>query len=122
MLLEHELDTNLTTPTVEPRRNTFLIGDTVTFNIESETPLYGSYFEVRGPEGNTIWLGDPIGNWAEIGVHGVDARWIAPYTDQTAYLDPMLIEQDMPPGEWTWSYRFGDIIHLQGTFTVEPPP
>jgi len=69
-----------------------------------------------------IWEGDPIGNWAQIGVHGVDARWIAPYVGQTAYLDPMLLEEDMPPGEWRWSYRFGDIVHLEGTFTVETPP
>lgn len=122
MLLEHDLDTNLTTPTLEPRRDTFLIGDTVTFNIVSETPLYGSYFEVRGPEGNMIWEGDPIGNWAEIGVHGVDVRWIAPYVGQTAYLDPMLLEEGMSPGEWRWSYRFSDIVHLEGTFTVETPP
>ncbi len=121
-LLERELDTNLTTPTVEPRRDKFYIGDTVTFDIASETPLYGSYFEVRGPEGNVIWEGDPIGNWAEIGVYGVDPIWVVPYVGQTAYLDPMLLEEDMPLGEWTWSYRFSDLVHVEGTFTVEEPP
>jgi len=122
LLLERELDENFTSPTVRPRKETFLIGDTVTFMVESEAPLYGSYFNVWDQEGNLIWEGDPIGNWCEIGAYGVDARWVAPYIGQTAYLEPMILEEDMLLGEWTWSYRFGDIVHIEGTFTVEGPP
>jgi len=122
LLLERELDENFTSPTIRPRKETFLIGDTVTFIVESEAPLYGSYFNVWDPEGNLIWEGDPIGNWVEIGVYGVDARWVAPYIGQTAYLEPMILEEDMLLGEWAWSYRFGDIVNIEGTFIVEGPP
>jgi len=119
ILLELEIDENFTSPTVRPRKDTFLIGDTVTFIVESEQPLYGSYFKVWDPESKLIWEGDPIGNWVEIGVYGVDLRWVAPYVGQTAYREPMVLEEDMLLGEWVWSYRFGDIVHVEGTFNVE---
>jgi len=118
LLLERDLDENLTSPSVEPRKEAFLIGDTVTFRLESEVPLYGSYFMVWNPEGRLVWEGDPIGNWDEIGVYGVDLRWIVPYIDQTAYLEPMILEENMITGEWAWSYKFSDMVHVEGTFIV----
>jgi len=118
LLLERDLDENLTSPKVEPRKEAFLIGDTVTFRLESEVPLYGSYFMVWNPEGRLVWEGDPMGNWEEIGVWNVSTRWVVPYIGQTAYLEPMLIEEDMITGEWTWSYKFSDMVHVEGTFIV----
>jgi len=118
LLLERDLDKNLTSPNVEPRKEIFLIGDTVTFRLESDVPLYGSYFMVWNPEGRLIWEGDPIGNWIEIGVYGVDLRWVVPSIGQTAYLEPMILEEDMITGEWAWSYKFSDMVHVEGTFTV----
>ena len=118
LLLEQDLDENLTSPNVEPRKENFLIGDTVTFRLESEIPLYGSYFTIWNPDGRLVWEGDPIGNWIEIGVYGVDLRWVVPYIDQTAYLKPMILEKAMITGEWAWSYKFSDIVHVEGTFIV----
>lgn len=118
LLLERDLDENLTSPNVEPRKENFLIGDTVTFRLESEVPHYGSYFMVWDPEGRLVWEGDPMDNWVEIGVYGVDLRWIVPYIDQTAYLEPMILEEDMITGEWVWSYKFSDLVHVEGTFIV----
>jgi len=118
LLLERDLDENITSPNVEPRKETFLIGDTVAFRLESDVPLYGSYFMVWNPEGRLVWEGDPIGNWEEIGVYGVDLRWVVPGIGQTAYLEPMLIEEDMITGEWAWSYKFSDVVHVEGTFIV----
>ena len=117
LLLEREIDgENFTAPIVEPRKMTFHIGDTIAFNVESELPLYGSYFSVWDPEGILIWEGDPLGNWVE-----VDGLWVAPFYGQTAYLEPMTLGEDMPLGEWTWSYRFGDVVHIEGAFTVVEP-
>ena len=118
LLLERDLDENLTSPNVEPRKENFLIGDTVTFRLESEVPHYGSYFMVWDPEGRLVWEGDPMDNWVEIGVYGVDLRWIVPYIDQTAYLELMILEEDMITGEWVWSYKFSDLVHVEGTFIV----
>ena len=118
LLLERDLDENLTSPNVEPRKKNFLIGDTVTFRLESEVPHYGSYFMVWDPEGRLVWEGNPMDNWVEIGVYGVDLRWIVPYIDQTAYLEPMILEEDMITGEWVWSYKFSDLVHVEGTFIV----
>jgi hypothetical protein len=116
LLLEREIGENFTAPTVSPRKTTFPIGDTIAFKIESELPLYGSYFSIWDPEDSLIWEGDPLGDWVEI-----ETRWIATYYCQTAYLEPMVLEEGMPLGEWTWSYRFGDIVHIEGTFTVVGP-
>jgi len=116
LLLEREIDENFTAPTVRPRKTTFGIGETITFRVESELPLYGSYFSVWDPEGSLIWEGDPLGDWVEI-----EELWAATFYCQTAYLEPMVLEEGMLLGEWAWSYRFGDVVHIQGTFTVVGP-
>lgn len=121
LMLERELDENFTSPSVKPRKEIFLIGDTISFIVWSEVPLYGSYFMIWDPEDRLVWEGDPIGNWEEIGVWNVSTRWVVPYIGQTAYLEPMLLEEDMLLGEWVWSYRFGDIVHVEETFNVEGP-
>lgn len=117
LLLEREIDDeNFTAPTVRPRKLTFHIGEVIAFNVESELPLYGSYFSVWDPEGSLIWEGDPLGDWVEI-----EDRWVPPFYGQTAYLEPMILGEDMLLGEWAWSYRFGDIVLIEGTFTVVGP-
>ena len=118
LLLERELDENFTSPSVKPRKEIFLIGDTISFIVWSEVPLYGSYFMIWNPEDRLVWEGDPISNWEERGVWNISTRWIVPYIGQTAYLEPMLLEEDMITGEWTWSYRFSDMVNIEGTFIV----
>jgi len=113
ILLEREYGVNITLPMVELRKEEFRIGDTVAFNVESEIPLYGSYFTVFDNEGLLVWEGDPLSNWAEI-----QDFWVPPYYGQTAYLDPMIITEDYPIGNWTWAYYFGDYIEIEGWFMV----
>ena len=117
LLLEREVDEeNFTAPTVRSRKETYHIGETIAFIIESEVPLYGSYFSIWDSDGILVWEGDPLGNWVE-----VEGLWITPFYDQTAYLEPMILGDDMPLGDWTWSYRFSDIVYIEGAFTVVEP-
>jgi len=30
----------------------------------------------------------------------------------------MILEEDMITGEWVWSYKFSDLVHVEGTFIV----
>jgi hypothetical protein len=94
LLLEREIDENFTAPTVGPRKTVFRIGETITFIVESELPLYGSYFSIWDPEGSLIWEGDPLGGWVEI-----EGRWVATFYCQTAYLEPVVLEEGMLLGE-----------------------
>jgi len=113
ILLEREYGENITLPIVEARKEDFRIGDTVAFDVESEIPLHGSYFTVFDNEGLLVWEGDPLSNWVEI-----QDFWVPPYYGQTAYLDPMIITEDYPIGNWTWKYYFGDFIEIEGWFMV----
>lgn len=102
---------------VEPRKEVFLLGNAVTFNIESEKPLYGSYFTIKDPTGKIWWEGDPLSEWFL-----VDDHWVSPYYGQTSLLDPMLLHSRAPiVGNWTWVYTFGETTLVTGSFIVEKP-
>ena len=113
ILMETEYGENITQPIVEARKEEFRIGDTIAFKVESDMPLYGSYFTVLDPNGTLIWEGDPLAEWVEI-----QDYWVPPYYGQTAYLQPMILSEDYHLGNWTWTYRFGDIFEVEGWFIV----
>ena len=113
LLMEQEYDENISIPFVESRKEVYRIGDTITFEVEAEMPLYGSYFTIRDPDDKLVFEGDPLGEWIE-----VDDYWAAAIYCQTAYHDPMVLTENHPLGNWTWSFTFGDIIHLSGWFEV----
>ena len=113
MLMETDYGENITQPIVEARKEEFRIGDTIAFKVESDMPLYGSYFTVLDPNGTLVWEGDPLAEWVEVEDH-----WVAPYYGQTAYLEPMILTEDYPLGNWTWTYRFGDLFEVEGWFIV----
>ena len=118
LLLEREIEgENFSASTVRIRKETFRIGDTIAFVIESEVPLYGSIFTIWDSNGDLVWEGDPIGDWVE-----VEDGWVVPFYLQTAYLDLMIITDDMPLGNWTWSFTFSDIVLIEGEFMVKEPP
>lgn len=118
LLLEREIEgENFSAPTVRIRKETFRIGDTIAFIIESEIPLYGSVFTIWDSNGDLVWEGDPIGDWVE-----VEDGWGVPFYGQTAYFDPMVLTDDMPLGNWTWSFKFSDIVLIEGEFIVREPP
>jgi hypothetical protein len=122
LLLEREIDVeNFTAPTVMPRKMTFHIGEVITFNVESKQPLYGSCFTIWDLEGSLIWEGDPLGDWVEIEKYNESSYWVPTHYGQTAYLEPMVLGEGMLLGEWSWSYKFGDIVYIEGTFTVVGP-
>ena len=114
ILMENEYGENITQPVVEPRKEEFRIGEALAFNIESDIPLIGSHFNIRDPDGSLVWDGDPLAEWVEI-----QDYWVVPYYRQTAYLEPMILTEDNPLGNWTWTFRFGDVIKVEGGFIVK---
>jgi len=113
LLLEREYGDNMTRPLVEPRKDQFRIGDVIAFQVDSEIALYGSYFTIYDPNGTLVWEGDPLAEWVE-----KEDRWFPPYYGQTAYMEPMVLRENYTLGNWTWTYRFGEVIEVEGWFTV----
>jgi hypothetical protein len=114
LLIMQEYGDNITQPYVEPRKEEFRIGDTITFNVESEIALYGSHFKVYDPNGTLIWEGDPLAEWIER-----DEYWVTPYYGQTAYMEPMVLTENYTLGNWTYVYWFGELLMGEGWFPVK---
>ena len=113
-LIISENGENIAPPQIEPKKNTFRIGDTVSFNINSSWPLYGSNFTITDPNGILVWVVDTLMNWVQDG-----DSWVAPYYSQTSNASPMVLEHGSTLGVWTWTYMFSDLIKIEGNFTVE---
>jgi hypothetical protein len=106
---------------ISPRKSTFRIGDTVTFNIEHSygnvggEGINGGMINVYDPDGNLYWVGDPLVTWTD-----VDLWWVVPVSDQTANGNPMILLDDAPLGEWSFEWLDVDDEELDtGTFTVQ---
>lgn len=110
-LIEVEYGHNITTPKIESRKPIYRIGETIAFIIESQIPLYGSYFTIYSTNETLVWQGDPLNEWIQI-----DDSWRVPYYRQTAYQNPVILSEWHPLGEWTWIYRFGESVEIKGNF------
>jgi hypothetical protein len=105
---------------IAPRKATFRIGETVTFNVEhsfggqSSEQVYGGDIRVYDPSGAMYWDGDPLEKWAKVGMW-----YTLPTSSQMAGGNPMVLLDDAPLGTWTykWREKDGDTI-LTGTFAV----
>jgi hypothetical protein len=86
-----------------PRKTTFLIGDTVSFNMQHSfgnvAPILNSKITIKDPSGNVVFNGDPLAPWVKSGDY-----YVVPYSAQTAGGNPMLLADDAPLGTWTWSW------------------
>jgi len=109
---------------ISPRKATFRVGDTVSFDIEhtfgnDETNIvWGGDLKVYDPDDNLYWAGDELKTWSK-----VDTWYEVPYSAQTASDNPMVLLDDAPLGTWTYKWRENakgdrDTI-VEGTFNVE---
>jgi hypothetical protein len=106
---------------IAPRKSTFRIGDTVTFNIEhtfGDDPnqdILGGDIKVYDPDGTLYWSGDDLDTWSQ-----VETWFEVPYSAQTAGGNPMVLLDDAPLGAWSYKWRDKDGDTLkEGTFNVE---
>ncbi|GAH38233.1 unnamed protein product, partial [marine sediment metagenome] len=106
---------------IAPRKATFRIGDTVTFDIQhsfggqENMDVKGGDIRFYDPDGSLYWDGDELETWSKVGMY-----YTVPYSAQTAGGNPMLLLDDAPLGAWSYKWREsdGDTI-LSGTFNVE---
>jgi len=106
---------------IEPRKATFRIGDTVTFNIEhtfgddNKQDIFGGDLKIYDPDVTLYWAGDDLDTWSQ-----VETWFEVPYSAQSAGGNPMLLLDDAPLGTWSYKWRDndGDTIE-EGTFNVE---
>jgi hypothetical protein len=108
---------------ISPRKATFRVGDTVSFNIEhtfgndANQDIKGGDIKVYDPDGNLYWDGDALETWSK------KEQWYeVPYSAQTASENPMVLLDDAPLGTWEYVWREKgpkrDTI-MEGTFQVE---
>jgi hypothetical protein len=103
-----------------PRKTTFLIGDTISFNIQHSfgnvAPVVDSKITIKDPDGTVVFRGDKLTTlcWVKSGDY-----YVVPYSAQTAGGNPMVLADDAPLGTWTWKWPDGngDTI-ASGSFTV----
>jgi hypothetical protein len=101
-----------------PRKTSFQISDTISFNIQHSfgnvAPIINSRITIKDPSGNTVFRGDQLATWVKSG-----DVYVVPYSAQTAGGNPMELAGDAPLGTWTWKWADtnGDTV-ASGSFTV----
>jgi hypothetical protein len=102
------------TEDIEARKDTFAIGDTVSFDIVGSFAQEDSYIKIWDPDDDLYWMTDPLTEWVKVG----DTR-VAPYYSQVSGGNQMILIPDAPLGTWTWTWYDSDGDELDdGTFTV----
>ena len=104
---------------IQPRKDTFRIGETVSFNVVSTFGQDGSYIEIYTPDGDLYWKTEPFtaDSWITVGTEKV-----YPSFSQIADGNLMTLLEDAPLGTWTWTWFDGTSSHDEldsGVFTVE---
>jgi hypothetical protein len=91
---------------IEPRKATFRIGETVSFDVISTFGQEDSYIEIYTPDGELYWRTDAFAgdDWIKVGTEKV-----YPAFNQIADGNLMTLQEDAPLGEWSWTwYDAGD--------------
>jgi hypothetical protein len=102
---------------IEPRKSTFRIGETVSFDVVSTFGQDMSYIDVYTPDGELYWQTDEFAedDWIEVGT-----ELVYPAFNQIADGNLMTLLEDAPIGGWSWIWFDSDDDELDsGTFTVE---
>jgi hypothetical protein len=105
---------------IDPRKATFRIGDTVAFNVEVSFPADDSYIEIYDPTDELYWQTNVFSSavWVKVG----DTH-IVPFYEQVAGGNPMILLDDAPLGEWSWTWYDVDDEELDsGVFMVSEAP
>jgi len=104
------------TTEITPRKQTFRIGETVAFNVESSFAQKDAYIKIMDPSGNQYWRTDAFAEtqWTKVG-----DLMVYPFYQQTAGGNAMYLLEDAPLGIYTWKWYDKDAELLDsGTFTV----
>ncbi len=98
---------------VEPRKEGFMIGDTMAINIESSYPAEGSIIRVWFPNSTLVWESEPLLDWF---YH--DGVFVPPYYTQISEGNPMVFYENYPQGNYTYAVSYLDIWEETGEFEV----
>ena len=109
---------------IDPRKSTFRIGDTLSYNIEHSfgnnpaSDIAGGMIDIFDPEGDLYFRTNNLGAgvWVKSGMY-----YYVPISAQTANANPMILLDDAPLGEWSyeWYENDGETVISEGTFMVE---
>ena len=109
---------------IAPRKTTFRIEDTVSFDIQHSfgnnpaSDIAGGMVDIYDPSGDLYWRTDDLvgGIWIKSGMY-----YYVPVAEQVDNNNPMILLDDAPLGEWSyeWYEENGDDLIAEGTFMVE---
>ncbi len=104
---------NYTHPLIDPRKESFMIGDILCWDIESPLPLMNASVRVYDPVGMLSLEVDPLDDWLLS-----EEKWIVPYYEQTSSQEIIELHEDFPLGNYSYTFTFEDMITINGTFQV----
>jgi hypothetical protein len=107
---------------ISPRKSTFRVDDTISFDIEHSFgnqvggDIWNGMVDIFDPDGNLYFRTGGLNTWVKSGMYY--------YVPDPAQLDngnPMVVLDDAPLGEWsyTWFENDADTVIAEGTFMVE---
>ena len=99
---------------VEPRKTEFRIGETVTMNIELSYPVEGAIIQIWFPNGTLSWTSVQLTEWLYN-----DGLFISPYHTQVTKNNLMVLLEDYPQGNYTYSVSYLDLFNETGSFVVK---
>ena len=108
---------------IAPRKSTFLVGDTISFNIQYSfgSSSYLSKLKIYDPSGTLVFSGDTMTTWVKTGDY-----YVIPYSAQTAGGNPMVLPDDAALGTWTYKWvqtgATGSDTLGSGSLTVAAAP
>jgi uncharacterized small protein (DUF1192 family) len=123
-MVELPFEIVMKTVTISPRKTTFVIGDTVAYEIVNSFAQDESYIKIWNPSGDLYWQTDDFmeGGDADAWVK-VGTVYRVPYYRQTAGGNPMILLGDAPLGTWKWTMYDNDDDEIDsGTFSVAEAP
>jgi len=111
MIVEEEVE-------IGPNKDSYSLGDTITFTIKATFAKEKSYLEITDPDDELIFLSTFTGVWDSVGTWKV-VRIMNQVND--VGMNPFMIPSDGTVGTWTWSlYDDDDEVIKNGTIEVLP--
>ena len=111
---------------IAPRKSTFRIGDTVSFDIQhsfgnveeaDDGEIYDGVIDIYDPDGDLYFETDGLTMWEKSGMY-----YFVPVSGQASNMNPLILLDDAPLGDWTWEWLMNDEgdndLISEGTFTV----
>jgi len=103
---------------IGPNKDSYSLGDTITFTIKATFAKEKSYLEITDPDDELIFLSTFTGVWESVGTWKV-VRIMNQVND--VGMNPFMIPSDGTIGTWTWSlYDDDDEVIKNGTIEVLP--